>query len=182
MFLACKYKRKNIVQFLHTHGAAKDINTPSLNQYTPLWKLCKENSLDIVRWLILQGPPLKTTVASWFNQLHYQNRMILFQQGIANRDTDHENFVAFICGVRTATRANGVRLLDIDLVLFKIGEYLRGISDTRSLWYHIVRQGPGDNVTRGGFISLTIHPEQMVVPILLPLNPTYMPHINFGPF
>ena len=25
-----------------------------------------------------------------------------------------------------------------------IGEFVRGIKETRSLWYHIVQQGPGD--------------------------------------
>ena len=144
MFLACEHKRLNIVQFLHAHGAAEDINVPSLRQYTPLWKVCEQNGLDIVQWFILQGTPSKTTVASWFKQLNYTNRRTMFQQGVANRDFDHESFVSFVCGVRTDTGTNGVRLLDIDLLLDKIGEYLRGSSKTRSLWYHIVQEGPGD--------------------------------------
>ena len=95
--------------------------------------------------MIFQGTPFKTTVASWFNELDYTNRMILFQQGVVNRDDAHESFISFVCGVRTDTRTKGVRLLDIDLVLDKIGEYLRGRSKTRSLWYHIVQEGPGDD-------------------------------------
>tara|TARA_B110000208_G_scaffold172741_1_gene215992 strand:- start:65 stop:616 length:552 start_codon:yes stop_codon:yes gene_type:complete len=144
MFLACEHKQINIVQFLHKHGAAKDINVPSWNQETPLWRACKDNSLDIVQWLILQGTPSKTTVASWFNQLNYTNRMILFQQGLLNRDVDHESFVTCLSAAHTSTPLIAVHLLDIDLVLEKIGEYLRGSAETRSLWYHIVQQGPGD--------------------------------------
>ena len=98
------------------------------------------------QWLILQGTPLKTTVASWFNQLNYQNRMILFQQGLQNRDVDHESYLAFLTVVDHDIGDNptGVHLIHIRGIQEIIGEFVRGISKTRSLWYHIVQQGPGD--------------------------------------
>ena len=60
----------------------------------------------------------------------------------------HAHFLSFFPHQCLFTSAStpliAVHLLDIDLVLEKIGEYLRGRAETRSLWYHIVQQGPGD--------------------------------------
>jgi ankyrin repeat protein len=160
MYASCENGHLHGVQFLHANGAAQDVNAPSWNQETPLWKVCKENGLDIVQWLILQGTPLKTTVASWFNQLKYQNRMILYQQGLENRDVDHESYLAFVTAANHGTdettrdvrcrtrrrlgRPSGVHLIHIRGIQEIIGEFVRGIKETRSLWYHIVQQGPGD--------------------------------------
>jgi hypothetical protein len=146
MYVTCERKHLTVVQFLHENGAAQDVNEKSLAQYTPLWKLCKENGLDIVKWLILQGTPSKTTVASWFNQLDYHNRMILYQQGLRNRDVDHESHLAFLTCVDHDIGDNpaGVRVLHIRGIQEIIGEFVRGSKETSSLWYHIVQQGPGD--------------------------------------
>jgi ankyrin repeat protein len=146
MYAASRNKHLRIVQFLHENGAAQDINTSSWNQETPLWRLCKENSLDLIEWLILQGSPSKTTIASWFNQLNYENRMILYQQGLLNRDVDHESYLALLTVVDHDIGDNltGVHRLHIRGIQKVIGYFVRGISKTRSLWYHIVQQGPGD--------------------------------------
>ena len=69
MYSASRNGHLSLVQFLHENGAAQDVNEKSWNEETPLWRVCKNNSLDIVQWLILQGTPSKTT--SWFNQLNY---------------------------------------------------------------------------------------------------------------
>ena len=146
MFMATFNKHLRIVQFLHENGAAQDINEKSWNEETPMWRACKENQLNIVQWLILQGTPSKTTISSWFNQLNYQNRMILYQQGLQNRDVDHESYLAFLTVVDHDIGDNptGVQLIHIRGIQENVGEFVRGISKTRSLWYHIVQQGPGD--------------------------------------
>jgi hypothetical protein len=111
-----------IVQFLHENGAAQDVNEKSWNEETPMWRACKEN------------------------QLNYQNRMILFQQGLQNRDVDHESYLAFLTCVDHDIGDNpaGVHLIHIRGIQEIIGEFSCGIKETRSLWYHIVQQGPGD--------------------------------------
>ena len=72
--------------------------------------------------------------------------MILYQQGLRNRDVDHESYLAFLTVVDHDIGDNptGVHLLHIHGIQEIIGEFVRGISKTRSLWYHIVQQGPGD--------------------------------------
>ena len=89
----------------------------------------REQRLDIIQWLILQGTPLKTTVASWFNQLNYQNRMILYQQGLQNRDVDHESYLAFLTAVDHDIGDNptGVHVIHIRGIQEIIGEFVRGI-------------------------------------------------------
>ena len=37
-----------------------------------------------------------------------------------------------------------VHRLHIRGIQENVGQFVRGISKTRSLWYHIVQQGPGD--------------------------------------
>ena len=143
MFLACQVDRFPIVRYLHNHGAAQDINTPSFRQQTPLQITCKENHLRIVQWLIQQGTPTKSNISTWFNKLNAQNRRILFQQAIANRDVAHESLISFACVVRNGHASqNIVHALDTSLLLNKISSYVEGMQRTRSLWYHIVRQGP----------------------------------------
>jgi ankyrin repeat protein len=146
MYSASYNGHLRLVQFLHENGAAQDVNEKSWHQETPLWRACKENQLDIIQWLIRQGTPLKTTVASWFNQLNYENRMILYQQGLRNRDVDHESYLAFLTCVDHDIGDNpaGVRVLHIRGIQEIIGEFVRGSKETSSLWYHIVQQGPGD--------------------------------------
>jgi hypothetical protein len=86
--------------------------------------------------------------------------MILYQQGLQNRDVDHESYLSLVTvanhgtdetprDVRMRTRRrlgrpSGVHLIHIRGIQENIGEFVRGISKTRSLWYHIVQQGPGD--------------------------------------
>jgi hypothetical protein len=72
--------------------------------------------------------------------------MILYQQGLRNRDVDHESHLAFLTCVDHDIGDNpaGVHLIHIRGIQEVIGEFVRGISKTRSLWYHIVQQGPGD--------------------------------------
>ena len=86
--------------------------------------------------------------------------MILYQQGLRNRDVDHESFLAFVsaadhgmsetprdirlrrrCCLR---RPSGVHVLHIEGIQEIVGEFVCGVAETRSLWYHIVREGPGD--------------------------------------
>jgi len=130
-----------------------------VKQQTPIKKACQNNYMDIVQWLILQGTPSKSNVSTWFNSLNGENKTILFQQGIVNRDINHESFLSFASIVRGGTsetprdlrrrsrrrlqRTAGVYLLEIELILDKIHCYVCGISETRSLWYHIVKEGPG---------------------------------------
>ena len=143
MYAACYNGHLNIVQYLHQYGAARDINIASRKQQTPLQITCKNNHLHIVQWLIQQGTPTKTNISTWFTKLNAQNRKILFQQAIANRDVAHESFIALACVVRNGHRShNLVHALDTGLLLDKISSYVEGIRNTRSLWYHIVRQGP----------------------------------------
>jgi ankyrin repeat protein len=143
MSIACQQDNFPIVQYLHNHGAAQDVNTPSWQQQTPLQITCKKNHLHIVQWLIQQGTPTKTNISTWLTKLNAQNRKILFQQAIANRDVAHESFIALACVVRNGHRShNLVHALDTGLLLDKISSYVEGIRNTRSLWYHIVRQGP----------------------------------------
>jgi hypothetical protein len=146
MYVSCEDGHLRLVQFLHDNGAAQDVNEKSWNEETPLWRACKENRLNVIQWLILQGTPSKTTIPSWFNQLNYQNRMILFQQGLRNRDVDHESYLAFLTCVDHDIGDNptGVHLIHIRGIQEIIGEFVRGIKETRSLWYHIELQGPGD--------------------------------------
>ena len=151
MFVACAEGHLKAVQFLHNHGAAADINAESELLETPLFIACQEQHVDIAKWLILQGTPSTKTLTrlqrtqnnDWYNALLYENRMILYQQGLANRDVDHESFVCFATIVRTTENVS--RHLDIDLVLNKIGEYVRGTKKTRLLWYKIVNLGPGED-------------------------------------
>jgi hypothetical protein len=146
MYIATYNKHLRIVQFLHENGAAQDVNEKSWREQTPIWRACKENHLNVIQWLIFQGTPLKITISSWFNQLNYQNRMILFQQGLQNRDVDHESYLAFLTCVDHDIGDNptGVHLIHIRGIQEIIGEFACGIKETRSLWYHIVQQGPGD--------------------------------------
>ena len=37
-----------------------------------------------------------------------------------------------------------IHLIHIRGIQENIGEFIRGIKKTRSLWYHVVHQGPGD--------------------------------------
>jgi hypothetical protein len=39
-----------------------------------------------------------------------------------------------------------VHLIHIRGIQENIGEFIRGIKKTRSLWHHIVQQGPGDEI------------------------------------
>ena len=154
MFIACQQDHLNIVQYLHNHGAAPDINKASFQQrgrrflssrgrQTPLQITCQNNHLHIVQWFIQQGTPTKTNISTWFTKLNAQNRKILFQQAIVNRDVAHESFIALACVVRNGHRShNLVHALDTGLLLDKISSYVEGIRNARSLWYHIVRQGP----------------------------------------
>ena len=145
MLMACKEGHLNIVQFLHDHGAAQEINSPTMafQPRTPLTIACERNRLNIVQWLIMQGTPSKNNIAPWLNKLNTQNRTILFQQGIENRDVAHEELISFACVVRNGSaRQNPVHGLDIGLILDKISNYVQGITSARSLWYAIVRQGP----------------------------------------
>jgi hypothetical protein len=154
MFVACAAGYLKAVQFLHNHGAAEDINKESEIRQTPLFIACQEQHVHIAQWLILQGTPSTKTLTTlqrtgraqdndWYNTLFYENKMVLYQQGLANRDVDHESFVCFATIVRTTE--NAARYLDIDLVLHKIGEYVRGTKETRLLWYKIVKLGPGED-------------------------------------
>ena len=72
--------------------------------------------------------------------------MILFQQGLQNRDVDHESYLAFLTVVDHDIGDNPTRvhLIHIRGIQEIIGEFVRGIKETRSLWYHIVQLGPGD--------------------------------------
>ena len=140
MLIACQKDNFAIVQYLHNHGAAPDINTPSFQQQTPLQVTCKKNRLHIVQWFIQQGTPSKLSFSTWFDKLNEQNKRVLFHQAIANRDVAHESFISFACVVRSGSASqNPIHALDIDLVLDKICGYLAGIRSSRSLWYHIVR-------------------------------------------
>ena len=146
MWMACRDGDMRIIQLLHKH-AAQEINKKTGRQSTPLQALCMnshchENSLEVIQWLILQGTPSKLTIASWFNKLENQMRTDLYKQGVKNRDGEHENYLHFVCNVKHSTTLNAFHVLDIDLVLDKIGDFIRGRQETRSLWYHIVQQGP----------------------------------------
>jgi ankyrin repeat protein len=125
MLIACEEDNFAIVQYLHNHGAAPDVNTPSFQQQTPLQITCQNNHLHIVQWLIQQGTPTKNNISTCFNKLNVQNRRILFQQAVANRDAAQ----------------NILHALDTGLLLDKISSYVEGIQSTRSLWYHIVQHG-----------------------------------------
>ena len=72
--------------------------------------------------------------------------MILYQQGLLNRDVNHESYLALLTVVDHDIGDNltGVHRLHIRGIQKVIGYFVRGISKTRSLWYHIVQQGPGD--------------------------------------
>ena len=143
MHIACQEDYFPIVQYLHNHGAAPDINTPSFQQRTPLQITCKKNHLHIVQWFIQQGTPTKTNISTWFTKLNAQNRRILFQQAVANRDVAHESLVSFACVVRNGHAAQNIlHALDTGLLLDKISSYVEGIQSTRSLWYQIVQHGP----------------------------------------
>ena len=47
---------------------------------------------------------------------------------------------------RRLGRPSGVHLIHIRGIQENIGEFIRGIKNTRSLWHHIVQQGPGDEI------------------------------------
>ena len=142
MFIACENDNFLVVQYLHNHGAAPDINTPSFQQQTPLQITCENNHLHTVQWLIQQGTPNKSNILTWFTKLNVENRRILFQQAVANRDVAHESLVAFACVARNGhVYENPVHALDTGLLLEKISSYVEGIQSARSLWHHIARQG-----------------------------------------
>ena len=145
MYVACEKDNFPIVQYLHNHGAAPDVNEPSFRQRTPLQITCKKNHLHIVQWLIQQGTPTKINISTWFNKLNVQNRRALFQQAVANRDVAHESLISFACVVRNGHAAQNIlHALHVDtgLLLDKISSYVEGIRSARSLLYHIVRHGP----------------------------------------
>jgi hypothetical protein len=48
MYAASRMHHLHAVQFLHKNGAAQDINAPSWQQETPLWRACKEKLYIVV--------------------------------------------------------------------------------------------------------------------------------------
>ena len=91
---------------------------------------------------------------------HRYALQLYLYKGLRNRDVDHESYLAFLTVVehgsaetprdvrsrarRRLGRPSGVHLIHIRGIQENIGKFVRGISKTRSLWYHIVQQGPGD--------------------------------------
>ena len=117
----------------------------------------KAEDLDVVQWLIEQGTPSKN-VTSWFSHFNDAHRAILFQRALENRDVHHESFLALVYILRKVdatpylsrddkgcqrTRDAHVlklrRFLTDGVVVRSISEFLQGRSNTRSLWYFIVR-------------------------------------------
>jgi len=72
-------------------------------------------------------------------QLHKQNDT-LPKQGLRNRDVDHESYLALLSTVvdhDIGENPTGVHRFHIRGVQEIVGEFVRGKSKTRSLWYHI---------------------------------------------
>ena len=90
------------------------------------------------------------------NELNFENKLMLHEHAISNRDNDHESFLSFVSIVRHGTaetardirsrqrrrlrRPRGIYQLDIDLLLDMIHCFTCGRSETRSLWFHIVEE------------------------------------------
>ena len=105
-----------------------------------------------------------TNVASWRPLLNGANRATLFQRGVESHDVDHESYLAlvYILAKVDATpyllRNDEGRLMTKDahvlklrrfttcgVVIQTIGDFLRGRSATRMLWYHLLKGEEGDN-------------------------------------
>ena len=65
MFIACFYGHFEIVQWLHTHGAAMDVTRPSNKGTTPMYIACAKGHLEIVQWLITHGADTDVTRPSF---------------------------------------------------------------------------------------------------------------------
>jgi ankyrin repeat protein len=50
-----------IVQWLHTHGAATDVTRPDNNGVTPMFIACQQGHLEIVQWLHAHGATMDVT-------------------------------------------------------------------------------------------------------------------------
>ena len=55
MIIACQNNHLEIVQWLHTHGAATDVTRPDNDGFTPMYIACQNGHLEIVRWLHAHG-------------------------------------------------------------------------------------------------------------------------------
>ena len=162
LYIACENDHLNIVKFFHSKGLAQDINKNSFNGQSPLRSAATNNNFKVVEWLVHQGTPLPTNISTWFGRLNYSKRMSLFQDGIANRDHDHLSFLSLVIIINRGNRETArdrrnrsrcrtsrpstIDLLHIDGVLKLIGEFIEGTLKQRSLWYQIVREGPGDEM------------------------------------
>ena len=61
MLIACKEGRFEIVQWLHTHGAAMDVTRPLNNGATPMYIACQNGHFEIVQWLHAHGAAMDVT-------------------------------------------------------------------------------------------------------------------------
>ena len=110
------------------------------------------------------GNCILTNVASWRPLLNGANRATLFQRGVESRDVDHESYLAlvYILAKVDATpyllRNDEGRLMTKDahvlklrrfttcgVVIQTIGDFLRGRSAARLLWYHLLKGEEEDN-------------------------------------
>ena len=65
MLIACQNGHFEIVQWLHTHGAAMDVTRPSNKGSTPMFIACFKGHFEIVQWLHTHGAAMDVTRPSW---------------------------------------------------------------------------------------------------------------------
>ena len=65
MWITCQEGHFEIVQWLHTHGAAIDVTRPNNNGTTPMYIACQDDHLEIVRWLLTHGADTDVTRPSF---------------------------------------------------------------------------------------------------------------------
>ena len=65
MLIACEKGHFEIVQWLHTHGAAMDVTRPNNNGVTPMFIACEKGHLEIVQWLLTHGADTDVMRPTW---------------------------------------------------------------------------------------------------------------------
>ena len=79
MFIACQNGHFEIVQWLHTHGAAMDVMRPTWQGMTPMDIACQKGHLNIVQHLIRHHKIPPDTLEQWHPRLSYSNKIQLRQ-------------------------------------------------------------------------------------------------------
>ena len=82
MYIACQEGHFEIVQWLHTHGAAMDVMRPSFQGKTPMDIACEKGHLNIVQHLIRHHRIPPDTLEQWHPRLSFSSKRQLHQAAL----------------------------------------------------------------------------------------------------